>query len=418
MLWLASMPVLNIYLAFPGFTYASIFFLLVLILALNSSKGFITIFKWPNSYLLFWIFVTFSFTVACVLHGSLYRAILPGGFAFCLFSLQLGFVTKFYDIKFFYKYSRIIAVITIVVLVFQDLFYLYSGHRFSALLPFGALTDGLPISELIQVQTSMDRSCSIFREPAHAAQFLLVVLALELFWKGRDKLYTNFGLFLGVGLLILRSGNGLLGMILLVAFKAFYYLKQNKSKYRFLVLTIGVICCLGVVSYYSKTELGAETMARVSEFDNNESSKSYIRIYRGFALLADSSFIVKLFGTNNDGILEIIHNSPVAYLFDGLSTESDLYFNGVSSIILHIGIIGFVLFCSYMIKCQKESEELPKALSVLLLVISFVGATYLSTLMLTVCIIVNGEYYRSKTKAQLAPRYSQYKNINRYLNRQ
>lgn len=396
MLWLASMPVLNIYLAFSGFTWASVFQLFLFIATLYSYKRFNSILEWPKSYIIFWLFTSCSFLVACLLNGSLYRAMLPGGLAFCLFSLQLGFGTKFFDLNYFYKYSRIIAIITIAILVLQDFCYILSGHRFSALIPFGKLTDGLPISELMHIQINMDRSCSIFREPAHAAQFLLIVFAMELFWKGRNKIYTKFGIFLGIGMLILRSGNGLLGMLLLIVIKAFYYLKQNKSRYRYLVIIIGVLCCLVSINYYGSTESGSETLERVSELENNESSKSYIRIYRGFALLSDSPILIKLFGTNNDGILNIIRTSPVAYLFDGDRPESDLFFNGISSIILHTGLIGLSLFLLYMIKCLRKTGMLPKALSILLLIISFVGGTYLSTLMLTVCIIVNGEYFRHK----------------------
>jgi len=337
-----------------------------------------------------------TFAVACLLHSSLHKTLLPGGFAFCMFSLQLGYGTKLFDINYLYKYLRIISVVSIVVLVLQDLSYYAIGYRFSGLLPFGKLTDGLPISVLIHIQNHMDRSCSIFREPAHVATFLLVVLAIELFWKGQGRLYTRFSIFLGVGLLVLRSGNGLLGLSLLAIVKFYYYIKKNKSKYGFISLIFGVICSVVVVHYYGTTETGAETMERVSEFENNERSKSYIRIYRGFVLLSDSPGYVKIFGTNNEGILKITRTSKAAYLFDGHNEQADLYFNGIQSIILHDGFVGLSLFLIYIFSCLKKAGELSTALGLTLAVISFVGGTYLSSLMLTVCIIINSEYFRRK----------------------
>lgn len=396
MLWLATLPVLNIYLALPGFTWASLLFIFIAIIALYYKKNFDSIFKLPKSYIIFWVFAAISFTIASIKFGYIYRAFFPGGLALFLFSIQLGFGSKLFNINYFYRFSRITSIITIVILVLQELCYFSTGHRFSALFPYGKLTDGIPISSLIQFQLIIDRSSSIFREPAHAAQFLLVVLALELFWKGLDKLYTNFAIFLGIGLIMLRSGNGLLGMLLLVVIKTYYYLNQNKSRYKYLVLTIGSALCITILGYYESTESGSKTLGRVSEFENNESSKSYVRIYRGFALLSDSPTEVKLIGTSNDGILRIIHSSPVGYLFEGDRDESDLYFNGVSTIILHTGYLGLLLFSIYIIKCLKGAKELPRALIILLIIISFIESTYLSSLMLTICIVLNAYYYKNK----------------------
>lgn len=395
MIWLAIMPILGIYRSPFIFSWSEVFFFIIAILALQRC-GIKNVLTWPKKWKIYWCFVSVSYFVACMQYSSPFKAIIPGGVAFCLFSLKLGIVTNTFKIELLYKYMRSISIFAVVILFLQEVSVITSGIRFSALLPFGTLTDGLPVSDLRVTQMYADRSCSIFREPAHFAQYLLPLLAIELFWKSKDKMISPFSILLLVAILFLRSGNGIIGVLLLLLLKFISNLKKMSRALRILFSVFAIVSSLFCFVYISKTIIGQELIERTAEFENNEQSKSYIRIYRGFALYSSIPIEYKLFGTNNEGILNQIKKSQVSYLFAGERDESDLYFNGAAGVLLHNGFIGLIFLVLYFIDIGKKTDLLGKSLLLVFILISFVAQTYMSSLMLMCCIIANQQNLRSK----------------------
>ena len=397
MLWLAIMPILSIYRSPFIFSWSDASFFIIAILALQH-YGIKNLLTWPKKWKIYWCFVAVSYLVACMQYSSPFKAVIPGGFAFCLFSLQIGFTTNSVKIELLYKYMKVISIVAIAIFFLQEVSAITTGVRFSALLPFGTLTDGLPISDLRVTQMYADRSCSIFREPAHFAQYLLPMLAIELFWKSKDKLISPFSILLLVVILFLRSGNGMIGILLLLLLKVISYQKELSKTLRILFGVFAIVASLFCFAYISKTIIGQELIKRTAEFENNEQSKSYIRIYRGFALFSSIPIEYKLIGTNNEGILSQIKQSQVSYLFTGERDESDLYFNGAAGILLHNGIIGLIFLVLYFIDIGKKTDLLGRSLLLLFILISFVAQTYMSSLMLMCCIIANQQIPRNRGK--------------------
>ena len=394
MFWLAILPILSIYKSPFLFSWAEVLFIILFAISYNTvkSKG---LFYWTKEYKLYWVYIAISFFIACTEYGYIYQAILPGGVAFFLFSIELGYCSKRLNIHLLYKYMRWMTIWAVIVLILQELWFILFGVRFSGLIPFGTLTDGLPMSDLMQTQVYADRSCSIFREPAHFAQYLLVVLALELFWKLKVKIYSHFALFVVFGLMLLKSGNGLLGLALLAVIKIWTYIRNKKGYSKYVVIMTLMLVVTLAVSYYITTSEGDKTISRISEFERDERSKSYIRIYRGYDLWIDLPSRYKLIGTNNDGIIHAIETSNISYLFTG-DRESDLYFNGIQGLLLHTGCLGCLLLLFYIIPVYRESDYLQKSLLLLLLVISFVAQMFLAPTMLYSYIIAVSGYYERR----------------------
>lgn len=378
MLWLALYPILAMYKLPMFLSWCDFLFFILLIIEYRNSRLH---FRYPQYYKLYWAYVAVVFLISALKYGGSYSAIIPGGFAFFLFSLQLGFCVVNINLCKLYIYMRRFAIVAIGILALQEATTQILGHRFLAIIPFMPLADGMPTSELVRIQTEIDRSCSVFREPAHFAQYLMALIGIELFYICKTKLYSKFAIFLVIGLLLLRSGNGFLGLSVYAIIKLYWYVKEKGGFKKFLYLIPIIFILLGGGVVYSNTEQGAQMIGRTSELEKSESSKSYIRIYRGFDLYSGVPIEYKLFGTNNQGILQLIKSSDAYYLFSG-DPEADLYFNGIATILLHNGALGMFLFILIIIGLFKKSDYLGRSLLCVFIVLSFVGQIYLTSIML------------------------------------
>ena len=387
MLVLAWFPILNIYKSPLILGYGSFLLLLLCFLAFIKEHDIKRIMALPKKYYFFWAWCAIAYFISCLPQIKI-GAFIPGGFFFFVFTICIGFLVKFFDIKDFKRHTEIVVVITGVVLILQELLYFTTGSRFVAILPFGQLTDDIPVSELIADQMSLTRSCSLFREPAHYAQYLLPLLCLELFSKeNREKFFTPYSLFLLVLLIILRSGNGFVGLIFLYAVKVLAYLKRAKRGVVILTAIIAVPLCYYAVSSYISTEVGASMLERSSELENDDSAASYIRVYRGYALYSELPDVNKIIGVNDENLMRIIPRTSIAYLFKG-EEQYDLYMNGVQSVLIHYGLIGFLLCVWLYITLLKGSKLMPKMQVWLFLLLSLLGQTFLASIMLFSTLLV------------------------------
>lgn len=395
-LWLATYPITNIYLSpISLFSWGDLLFMFLL--CINDNISGVKRFYYPSGYMLLWGYLAVTFFLSSLKYrGGSISAMVPGGIAFFIFSLQLGYCSKKIDINLFYKYSRNLAVLAIIILCLQELSNYIIGKRFSAIIPFFNLTDGKTAKELISIQLNLDRSCSIFREPAHIAQFLIIPLILDLFYINKDRLVSKFTIFMIFAFLMARSGNGLLALSLILSIKVLQYNRIHKGfKYKFFIVLILLVASVAIL-YYVNTENGSKILSRTSEFEKTESSKSYIRIYRGFDLFSNFSTKDKVIGINNaDGVFEQTKKSNYYYLFSG-EKEEDLYFNCISRVLIFSGLIGFSLLMLISINLFKNNSILGRVLLFIFFVLSFVGQIYVTPLMLTVYVISTNYQYKNK----------------------
>lgn len=393
MFLLAWFPILNIYKSPLPLGYGSVLVLLLWVVSLIQGTTLRRSLSLPRQYVIFWGWCAVAYFISYLPQLKI-GALIPGGFNLFIFSITLGFLLSIFDIESFKKHSKIVVVAAGVILVFQEALYFTTGSRPIFLLPFGQLMDEISVPELIAEQMRMDRSSSLFREPAHFAQYLLPLLCLELFSeRNKEKLFTPYSIFIIAILVLLRSGNGFLGLVILLIVKAWTYLKNVRMGTKIMAILIAAPLAFYAVSSYISTEVGSAMLERTNELENDDSAASYIRVYRGYALYSELPFANQLFGINDDRLMQVIPRTSISYLFAGTLTN-DTYMNGVQSVMIHQGLIGLLL-CVWMYVGFARRRPLQSKMQIwLLLLLSLFGQTFMSNSMLyctLLCVCYNNK---------------------------
>lgn len=389
MLLLVLFPILNIYLSpVPFLTMGQLFFFVLFFIKkhpINLNPN-----NLPPGYKTFWIWTAVSYAITNLKFGAL----IPGGLSFFLYTLcLLNFLLNF-NIDSFRKYYRLVFIFCSVVFWLQTISYYISGTVFSALLPSLELSDGVPIEDVISDQLAYTRSCSVFREPAHFAQYILPLLAIELFYskEGKDYIVTPFSLYIILVLLLLRSGNGLVGLAVLLIMKAYQIVLKSNNKKKLVFALVALPIAFLSFKYYIGTEVGEQMLGRSVELENDESAHSYVRVYRGYVVYSQLPLFNKIVGASDEKIL----SSMPSYLSTG-DPSFDLYMNGIQQILNKRGFIGLVLFVLLIIKILKRNEMVSYCLMFMFITLCFVGQLYLSDMMLIVFIISSSLHFKNKT---------------------
>ena len=377
MFYLALYPILRIYLFLPGLSWGDMLFFWLIAAELYRKKGKIRL-SYPQYYKAYWIYIACSYLVVSYFKPA---AFIPGGWSFFIYSIILGYVILKFDYEAFKKYYRFVFVISLVIFLLQEIMFYSLGYRFHALLPFGRLLDGFSMSELIVEHQTGLRSSSFFREPAHLAQYVLPLLIMELFdHEGRDKICNKYAVAIVLMLLFLRSGNGMLGLLIVLAIKFAHYIYSKEIKYKvFKIIIAGGILVIPIM-YYMGTEAAQLMVFRSAELQNEEESASYIRIYRGYALYGELPAINKLIGINEDDLVERIPKTSISYLFTG-ERISDVYCNCIQYILIYSGFLGFLFVALVYFKLFKNARIMGRTSILLLFTISLVASIYNSYLM-------------------------------------
>lgn len=395
MFFWAVFPILDIY-CLPFFPQVSLGYLSMLLLmvlvALTRRKGVFA--PPPKAYVLFWIYVAL---VGYIYGFGNYKwtAIFPGGITFCLWTFVFLFVLKQFEFTSFRKYYRIIFTICAVVLFIQEYLRITTGIRLIFLLPI-SLADGSNGALLYLIQAEADRSCAFFREPAHFAVYMLPLLGIELFSSNDNKPFNFWSVLIFVTLLVLRSGNGFVGALLLVFIRLITYFKRSTSLRYVLLLIIMAPVVIWGLSRYMQSEVGESVNDRVENLGTDESSTSYDRLFRGFDFYSRLPFDKQVVGIPQDEISNYIASTGMLSVFNvnTYNDNEDTYLNGIQTLLVYYGIIGFVLFLLIYIPLFRNNSILGVSSIVVFLLLMFVGMNYLSYLMLVSTVLAIAEKKR------------------------
>lgn len=269
--------------------------------------------------------------------------IVLGFFLFCLKNIDLNIFLKLY---------RLIAFVCIAFWLFQEFMYYTAGFRISGVITSLPLTlggvDGVDVDVWKEANMNSVRSSSFFSESAYFAQFMLPLLALEVFYVSNRKSYFR-AIIMVIVLVALQSGNALFGLVVFIlCFIKYVYSKMNIIVFVCFIFSISLV---GLIAspLLLKTEQGEKLMLRQEqlESDQNKNSSGFLRIWRGYFVYTSLNAKEQLFGLNNKEILKRrIASSPVSFTF---KSENDLYFNAIHSILLQTGMIGLILFFIFII---------------------------------------------------------------------
>lgn len=386
MLLLALYPILTMYGTLLN--YGIWLFLLLIGYILLSSKGKSLVY-FPDAYKMYWGYLAIAYLVLTRKLG----AIVPGGLSFFVFSIILIFISKQFDLSYYKKYMRILILVVVGLFFVQEAMWLTTGSRFVPVLPLGSLTTTMTYGELITRNAMAERSASIFLEPAHLAQFLLLSLAVELFTDKGKRIFNGYSLLIIAALLVMRSGTGIVGLAVLLLFRM-RTLLGRLSMGKKIIASVFIIAIAGVaLNFYIKTEAGGEMFERSqNELTLDEEGHSYARFVVGTLIYNDLPAVNKIIGASDEELLPIARK----YAFYADEDENVLYMNGWAYVLNHSGLIGLALLLIVIYKLYHNNDELAKGGLWLFVAFSFFGQTYGQSLMLIVFIIASYYQYQNK----------------------
>ena len=329
--------------------------------------------KLLNIYLWYYLL---SFIIGYILSG---RYGVPLGWikVYILYS----FVFSLTNIRILYKYYSIVSYFSIGFLFIQ-IFFDICGLKINGIISFLPLSlDNMTAGEYIE-NTLKDnwRICSFFSEPAKFAQYLMPLLIFTLY-NQKIKHRTVKIIIICLSFLILKSGNALIILSIIIITYLFHLLRKSSLTKKIILIIISVLVLGSSTIVYLRTEAASSIIERQSELDNTtlDRSSGFIRIYRGYYVYAELSNLEKLIGANNPILMDrAIKNSPVSFMFE----ENDYYYNTVQNILIKTGIIGMLIFIIFLFKLYTQASSQGKAIIICMIAISFLASMYLSYLML------------------------------------
>lgn len=255
-----------------------------------------------------------------------------------------------------------------------------TGIRLNGILSILPLYSETSMADFVEAKAESARSCAFFSEPAHFAQFLLPLFALSLYNNQKKPNYT-IAFIIGATILFLRSGNGLLGLAVMLVF-AFPYFLEGKKKNRWTGAFFFGLIVVVAGYYYINSEMGASLMERQvelnMEWDGRSSRSGFLRIWRGFFVYGDYSLLEKIIGCPNE-TAQLAHVASAGML---MVDSAELYFNMFQKILLNTGLIGVGVFAYIIIHIWKNNTICGKAILAALIALSFIAAIYMSHTMI------------------------------------
>ena len=352
--------------------FLTIFFLLFLI------KGRHPFRSTPTLLL---IYMGYAYLIQVLSFNSIY-SIIPIGFL-----LNVIGVLFFYGcVRFKYLLSVyvIIASFSIFFFFLQTFSYYVAGVHINGVLEFLPLALNVDSSWLLDHKMA-DRFSSFFSEPAHFAQFLLPLLCYSIFSeKESSRKRIALSVIIVVVLMLLKSGNGYLGLIAVFVSYGFYIFivkSIDLKKIVLVLLALPLIFYLG--STYMRTETGMELLERSNTIGANSENaykgSGYMRTWRGWLLFIDLPLEKQVFGVgDNQNLVSSISSSSI---WTDFIDEDDTYLNGIQAIFVNTGYVGAILFALFIISLWKGNSFEGKTQLVVLLVLSLISANFLSETM-------------------------------------
>lgn len=118
--------------------------------------------------------------------------------------------------------------------------------------------------------------------------------------------------------------------------------------------------------------------------DQRIRTSGFLRIYRGYYVYEALSKSEKVFGANNQNMMDrAISRCPISYMFK----NNDYYYNTFQNIIIRTGVVGAIIFFMMLVFLYRKATQPGKTILVSMAVLSFIASFYLSYMMLLYLII-------------------------------
>ncbi len=267
------------------------------------------------------------------------------------------------------KVLRVISVVAAVYVLLQFVFYKVLGiYLPSHILP-------LPTSreENIEVITDMYnryyfRAYGFFAEPSNVGKFLLPGLAYSLYGWGKDynKIDYKMTSLIVAAIICSTSMQGIICMVILLAYRFITALKGRYLSKRSLFGGILLSAIMVILFFFFSRQQGFEQV--ISRFLNLKNGTYIVggsfslRLFRGYLVFWQLPFLFKVFGIGYGGLTEYIITNQITTKHDSYysSFTASGYVNGISLVLCSVGIIGFIVFCWFIIRLFQRINPINK----------------------------------------------------------
>lgn len=335
-------------------------------------------FKWPKYFWFYFVYLILT----RILNADGLGVTNMFSLSLISFGILLGFSGRYFNLKYGIKIYKIIVLCCCIFFFIQELTYFIIGSRIVGILPLLPLNmvGNISSNEYIGALHNSARSASFFLEPSYFSEYLLPLLAIELFNTNSKNRINFYAILISAVLMLLQSGLGLLIMALIWIIWFLYSIKKSPLYYKIIILFLLIPIAVFGSYFFIKSDIGKGVLARTEEFGVVDSSTSaYVRMFRGYELYAIFPNFDKVFGLNSSNKIKKIISSNSMY---SLFREDDLSFNCIQSILIYGGIVGMLLFLLHFLYLFKLNGLEGRMIAIVFIGLSVIAAIYLKHTML------------------------------------
>lgn len=384
----------------PGVSLAELLLIIACLIILLQNQFSIAITKVQPLLLFFFIALTTSIISMLVQHSSFIQVpmieVISRLIRYFAYIVIITFGAKYYDLKFALKYYHIFCILISVYIILQFAMY----HTLHIYLP----TKILPLewSRIYDVEvllSSMDRgyfrAYGVFAEPGYAAKFLLPGVALALFGWMKKQGVDYFSLFIITAAIIFTTSlQGILvAFITIIAWliwnrsanniklsrKSIRIFKQVKVTLFILIVSFLILGSFGIL------DAAIFRMQNIfNVYQEGGGGSTTLRLFRGWSVFVSLPLLFQIIGTGLGNVANFVYDHNIITNYDAyLSSVTAMeYTDGISGTAISTGVIGFMLFCRWIIKLFKKLKGVYKIIFMQFIILLFAGTGVFSITMI------------------------------------
>lgn len=274
------------------------------------------------------------------------------------------------------KWSVRLALIVSVILFVQVVANAFWGVQIEPYInsKLFSLAYGIDASTLISNHKLWNaygswRPSSIFIEPSHFANFILLPLVVSIFESKdlmKDKKALCSSVIITFALFLSESATGIL---IAVVVWGIYFAKYMKKtvKVRQVIFICAVIALVMIIVL--KTDYLADAWVRVETVKSHSGTTGTLRLLQGLIVFSKLPLVAKWFGIGYGNVATFLTENNVTTSF--LSDIGNEFMNGFSTVLVSSGIIGFVIYLFIWVRLFFENKSKVNRMAFLVISILF-----------------------------------------------
>lgn len=308
--------------------------------------------------------------------------------AFIICCIFLGVSCRYVDLDYLKKVYYIICIIAALYLLLQFVVY----RVFGVILPSNLLPlETQDLANTIEEYNLFNRLRlqSFFSEPSTFAEYILPCYVLTVYNDNMKRIKKILSVFLfSFSILLSTSFLGIACLCIINLTYIFFKYNTNRTK---------ILCYTGLLIIVISLVVNHIPYIKDVVYDFLEtgiySSKSAVRVFRGFSLYFQLPFYLQLFGTGIGNGYDYMQMYSISTAFESQWREVTEYFNGIASSFIYGGfIVGTMFIKSPFLFYTTETK---KTLAILVSAICLSGSIFYNMMFLVYGVIMLSESVES-----------------------